>query len=66
MMSEYYCQLYNFLLNIKAWNKLYIRMIMEALTVCHTGRAVNIFMTTSFSSQQAAPFGIGDALGKGS
>ena len=39
---------------------------MEKLMLIYLGRAREVFMTTLFSSQQAAPFGIGDALGKGS
>ena len=48
MMSAYNCQLYTFVLNIKAWNKVYNRMITDALTIISYWPCSEVFMTTYF------------------
>ena len=65
MMSEYDHQLYTFVLTIKAWKQgihldengdTYIKVLLDVQWSFYDG---------VISSQQAAPFEIGDALWKG-
>ena len=48
MMSAYNCQLYNFILNIKAWNNVYNWMSTEALTVMSYWPCIEVFMIKYF------------------